>query len=95
MDNNADLESVIAEEAYLEQYAKFKKGDILELDEKDDSLLGGSGVLDITKAKYRLGWSHKWTIDKTLDYTADWYKNYKTKDVYALCRTHIEKFSLL
>ena len=24
MDNNADLESVIAEEAYLEQYAKFK-----------------------------------------------------------------------
>lgn len=29
MDNNADLESVIAEEAYLEQYAKFKKGDIV------------------------------------------------------------------
>ena len=74
---------------------EFRKGEILELDEEDKNNKRGTVVLDITKAKYRLGWIPKWTTDKTLAYTADWYKNYKTKDVYALCRNHIEKYSLL
>lgn len=74
---------------------EFKRGEILELDEEDIDGRKGTVVLDITKAKYRLGWTPKWTIDKTIHYTADWYKNYKNKNVYNICRNHIEKYSLL
>ena len=38
----------------------------------------------------------KWRNFKTnKKNTPDWYKNYKNKDVYGLCRNHIEKYSLL
>lgn len=31
--------------------------------------------LDISKAKSRLDWQPRWTLEKTLAYTVDWYKN--------------------
>lgn len=83
----------------LEAAEKFKKDfrkcEILELDDNSENYDNTTKVLDITKAKYKLGWISKWTIDKTISYTADWYKNYKTKDVYAICKNHIEKYSLM
>lgn len=80
----------------VERFKKeFRKCEILELDDNSDAYDEEAKVLDITKAKYRLGWSPKWSIDKTISYTADWYKNYKTKDVYNICKNHIEKYSLL
>lgn len=74
---------------------EFRKCEILELDDNSENYDNTTKVLDITKAKYKLGWISKWTIDKTISYTADWYKNYKTKDVYAICKNHIEKYSLM
>lgn len=41
--------------------------------------------LDISKAKYHLNWYPKWNINKTIEKTAEWYKNYKKTDVYSLC----------
>ena len=83
----------------LEAAEKFKKDfrkcEILELDDNSENYDNTTKVLDITKAKYKLGWISKWTIDKTISYTADWYKNYKTKDVYSICKNHIEKYSLM
>lgn len=74
---------------------EFRKCEILELDDNSENYDNTTKVLDITKAKYKLGWTPKWTIDKTISYTADWYKNYKTKDVYSICKNHIEKYSLM
>ena len=73
---------------------EFRKGEILELDENEGNSVQGSMVLDITKARYKLGWQPKWSIDKTIKYTAEWYKNYKTSDVYELCKKQIERYSL-
>lgn len=50
-------------------------------------------MLDITKAKKRLGWKPKLNMQKCLALVADWYKRYKNEDVYKLCVEEIEKFA--
>lgn len=49
-------------------------------------------MLDISKAKFRLGWEPRTNIDQCLDLVVDWYKRYKNEDVYALCVEEITKF---
>ena len=49
-------------------------------------------MLDITKAKSRLGWCPRMDIKQTMALVADWYKRYKTEDVYALCVWEIVSF---
>ncbi|MDR1348557.1 MAG: CDP-glucose 4,6-dehydratase [Prevotellaceae bacterium] len=49
-------------------------------------------TLDITKAQSRLGWNPRLTLNETVDFTVDWYKNYKSLDIYDLCVNHILKY---
>ena len=49
-------------------------------------------MLDITKAKARLGWSPRLDALQTIDLVADWYKRYKNEDVYNICVDEITKF---
>ncbi|MGN1216611.1 MAG: CDP-glucose 4,6-dehydratase [Phocaeicola sp.] len=49
-------------------------------------------MLDISKAKFKLGWEPRMNIDQCADLVADWYKRYKTEDVYSLCIEEIEKY---
>jgi CDP-glucose 4,6-dehydratase len=49
-------------------------------------------MLDITKAKTRLGWKPRLDAKQTIDLVADWYKRYKKDNVYQLCIEEIEKF---
>lgn len=49
-------------------------------------------MLDITKAKTRLGWSPRLNALQTIDIVADWYKRYQKEDVYELCVEEIERF---
>lgn len=49
-------------------------------------------MLDISKAKFKLGWEPKMSIEETISLTVDWYKRYKNKNVYDLCVEHIERF---
>ena len=49
-------------------------------------------MLDITKAKSRLGWYPTMTTAEAIALTADWYKRYEKEDVYGLCVEEIEKF---
>jgi CDP-glucose 4,6-dehydratase len=49
-------------------------------------------MLDITKAKTRLGWKPRLNALETIDLVADWYKRYKKEDVYKICVEEIEKF---
>jgi len=32
--------------------------------------------LDISKARLQLGWEPKWTLDKALELTGQWYRGY-------------------
>lgn len=48
--------------------------------------------LDISKSKAMLGWQPVWNIDKAIEKTAEWYKYFKTQDVYELCLRQIKEF---
>ncbi len=49
-------------------------------------------MLDITKAKTRLGWKPRLDALQTIDLVADWYKKYRDSDVYSLCIEEINTF---
>lgn len=49
-------------------------------------------MLDISKARYRLGWHPRLTLDETIALTVDWYRQYRTTDPYALCLSQIESY---
>lgn len=49
-------------------------------------------MLDISKAKFRLGWEPRMNIDQCMAMVADWYKRYEADDVYGLCVEEIEKY---
>lgn len=51
-------------------------------------------LLDITKAKFKLGWSPRMNIDQCMTMVADWYKRYQKEDIYKLCVEEINKYSL-
>jgi len=51
--------------------------------------------LDISKAKTYLNWLPVWDIDKSIEKTVDWYKEYRKKDPYRICVDQIEIISSL
>lgn len=50
-------------------------------------------MLDITKAKTKLGWKPRMNMRQCMALVADWYKRYQTEDVYQLCVEEINKFT--
>lgn len=49
-------------------------------------------MLNIEKAKTRLGWKPTLNMKQTMALVADWYKKYKTVEVYGLCINEIKQF---
>ena len=49
-------------------------------------------MLNINKAKTRLGWYPRLNAKQTAVLTSDWYKRYTTENVYDLCVEEINKF---
>lgn len=49
-------------------------------------------MLNINKAKTRLGWKPRLNAKETAVLTSDWYKRYKTENVYEICVEEINKF---
>lgn len=52
-------------------------------------------MLNINKAKNRLGWKPRMNMQQCMELVIDWYKRYKTEDVYNLCIEEINKFIVL
>jgi len=48
--------------------------------------------LDISKAKSYLKWTPVWNIEKTVEKTMDWYKEYNHKDPYEICVDQIRGY---
>ena len=48
--------------------------------------------MHFTKAKTRLGWKPRLDATQTAILTSDWYKRYKSEDVYSICVDEINKF---
>lgn len=49
-------------------------------------------MLDISKAKFQLGWEPRMNIDQCIALVADWYKRYETEDVYGICIEEIDHY---
>lgn len=49
-------------------------------------------MLNINKAKTRLGWKPRMNMQQCMSLVADWYKRYKHEDVYNLCVEEITTF---
>lgn len=49
-------------------------------------------MLDISKAKFRLGWEPRMDIDQCVALVTDWYKRYTTEDVYKICIEEINQY---
>lgn len=49
-------------------------------------------MLDISKAKFRLGWEPRMDINQTVKLTADWYRRYVSEPVYGLCTSQIKEY---
>ncbi len=49
-------------------------------------------MLNIKKAKTRLGWKPRLDANQCVALTSDWYKKYKNENVYDLCLEEIESF---
>lgn len=49
-------------------------------------------MLNIKKAKSRLGWKPSMNMQQCIQLVVDWYKRYKNEDVYALCVEEIGKY---
>lgn len=50
-------------------------------------------MLDISKARFRLGWEPVMGIDRTIAMTTDWYRKYRTMDVHDLCLRQIGEYT--
>lgn len=49
-------------------------------------------MLDINKAKFKLGWTPRMNLSQCIALTADWYKQYENNDVYNLCLNEIKQY---
>lgn len=49
-------------------------------------------MLDISKAKFQLGWEPRMNISQCVELTVDWYKKYRGEDVYEICLQQINKY---
>ncbi len=49
-------------------------------------------MLDISKAKFRLGWEPRMNIDRTVAMTVDWYRDYTHVPVHELCLRQIKEY---
>jgi CDP-glucose 4,6-dehydratase len=49
-------------------------------------------MLDISKAKFELGWKPRMNIKQCAALTTDWYKRYKKENVYQLCTEQINRY---
>ncbi len=49
-------------------------------------------MLDVSKAKFQLGWEPRMNISQCIELVVDWYKRYKAENVYKLCVEEIESY---
>lgn len=74
--------------------SKYGKGTIRDLSNPKALHEASLLMLDISKAKIRLGWEPRMNIDQTVELTIDWYKRYQKENVYTICTTEIEDYLL-
>jgi CDP-glucose 4,6-dehydratase len=72
---------------------KYGQGELKDISGKEFLHEAKLLALDISKARYELGWTPKWDIHTTIEKTVEWYKHYQKEDVYQLCLKQITEYN--
>ena len=70
----------------------FGKGELKDVSDPNALHEANLLMLDINKAKTRLGWKPRLDALQTIDLVTDWYKRYQEESVYNICLEEIELF---
>ena len=70
----------------------FSFGELRDISDSNTPHEANLLMLNIDKVKKRLGWHPRLNAKQTIVLTSDWYKRYKTENVYNLCVEEIKKF---
>ena len=74
----------------------YDHGELIDISNPNEALHEANLLmLDITKAKAKLGWKPRLNLDECIALTSDWYKKYNKQDVYDLCIDQIHFFNIL
>lgn len=68
-------------------------GSLTDLSDPDALHEANLLLLDISKARFRLGWEPRLNLRQTIALTVDWYTRYRKEDVYALCVEQIGNYT--
>ncbi len=72
--------------------ANYGKGELKDVSNPDALHEANLLMLDISKAKFKLGWEPHTDIRQCIALTVDWYKRYHIENVYQLCVEQINNF---
>lgn len=67
-------------------------GELRDISSRDSLHEAKMLMLNIEKAQSLLGWQPRMDFRKTIGLVVDWYKRYRTEDVYQLCLEEIKRF---
>ena len=70
----------------------YGSGELRDLSDPDALHEARLLMLDISKAKFLLGWEPRMDINRTVVLTVDWYKRYRKERVYDVCVGQIEEY---
>ena len=70
----------------------YGKGELKDLSDPNALHEAKLLILDISKARFQLGWKPKMNIEQCVALTVNWYKSYSRGKVYNLCVEQIEKY---
>lgn len=88
-----ELDSIVTVWDIAQKVIKnYGSGKLLDVSDSDDLHEAKLLALDVAKARFKLGWRPRLNIDQTVKLTVDWYRLYKTVDVYDLCVDQINTF---
>ena len=80
-------------EVAMELVKNFGHGDLKDTSDPNAVHEAKLLMLNINKAKTELGWQPRMNMQQCMNLVADWYKRYKTENVYQLCIEEINKFT--
>lgn len=88
--NNDSIASVW--DVALEVISEYGIGELKDISDSNDFHEAQMLLLDISKARFRLGWKPRMDFKQTVALTVDWYKRRQLIDEYLLCVEQIQNF---
>ncbi|MDR1688404.1 MAG: CDP-glucose 4,6-dehydratase [Clostridiales bacterium] len=89
---NADSMKTVCEAAQL-VVKNYGAGSIKDISDKNAPHEAALLFLDAAKARVKLGYKTRLTLEEAIELTLDWYKGYRENDVYNICRNQIAKYN--